>query len=174
MNPHENQLKTTATNVFKHSYPLSCISYIFAQVLFWAENQGNHQNFAPSLLSTQETLIDFHEITKKCIFTPFLSLRQTAWWPYRLSHINALCINLSYSPQGPIPKIFGKRYWELEELKISGFWVGHFSKNITFFSSSPWKSVKVSWVARMGPNFNDYPGFQPKTTPAQRYATQCM
>ena len=22
-------------------------------------------------------------------------------------------------------------------------------------------------------NFDDYPGFQPKTTPAQRYATQC-
>ena len=25
----------------------------------------------------------------------------------------------------------------------------------------------------MGGNFDDYPGFQPKTTPAQRYATQC-
>ena len=25
----------------------------------------------------------------------------------------------------------------------------------------------------MGPNFDDYPSFQPKTTPAQRYATQC-
>ena len=24
-----------------------------------------------------------------------------------------------------------------------------------------------------GSNFDDYPGFQPKTTPAQRYATQC-
>jgi hypothetical protein len=25
----------------------------------------------------------------------------------------------------------------------------------------------------MGQNFDDYPGFQPKATPAQRYATQC-
>ena len=33
------------------------------------------------------------------------------------------------------------------------------------------KAVKVSWVARMGQNCDDYPGFQPKTTPAQRYAT---
>ena len=28
-----------------------------------------------------------------------------------------------------------------------------------FFASSPWKSVKVSWAARMGQNFDDYPGF---------------
>ena len=38
--------------------------HIFAQVLFWAGNQGNHQNFDPSfqycILSTQETLTDFH------------------------------------------------------------------------------------------------------------------
>ena len=26
----------------------------------------------------------------------------------------------------------------------------------------------------MGRNFDDYPSFQPKTAPAQRYATQCM
>ena len=38
-----------------------------------------------------------------------------------------------------------------------------------FFASSPWNSVK----ARMGRKFDDYPGFHPKTTPAQRYATQC-
>ena len=31
-----------------------------------------------------------------------------------------------------------------------------------FFASSPWKSVKVSCVAKMGRNFDDYPGFQPK------------
>ena len=29
---------------------------------------------------------------KKCIFSPFLSLLWTVWWPYRLSHMNALCI----------------------------------------------------------------------------------
>jgi hypothetical protein len=26
------------------------VLHIFLQVLFWAENQGNHQNFNPSLL----------------------------------------------------------------------------------------------------------------------------
>ena len=31
-----------------------------------------------------------------CVFSPFLSLHRTAWQPYRLSHIDALCINLIY------------------------------------------------------------------------------
>ena len=26
----------------------------------------------------------------------------------------------------------------------------------------------------MGQDFDDYPGFQPKTTPAQKYVTQCI
>ena len=34
--------------------------------------------------------------------------------------------------------------------------------------------IKVSWVEWMGRNFNDYPGFQPKTTPAQRCATSVL
>ena len=29
-----------------------------------------------------------------------------------------------------------------------------------FFASFQWKSVKVSWAARVGRNFDDYPGFQ--------------
>ena len=58
------------------------------------------------------------------------------------------------------------------------FWVGNFDFDFFFqknkkIASSPWKSVKVSLVARMGRNFNDYLGFQPKTPPAQRYVTQC-
>ena len=35
------------------------VLHIFAQVLFWAGNQGNHQKFRP-ILATQETLTDFH------------------------------------------------------------------------------------------------------------------
>ena len=31
-----------------------------------------------------------------------------------------------------------------------------------FFASSPWKSVKATWVSRMGRNFDDYPGLQQK------------
>ena len=34
-----------------------------------------------------------------CVFRPFLSLCRTASRPYRLSHINALCINQSYLPK---------------------------------------------------------------------------
>ena len=67
-------------------------------------------------------------------------------------------------------------FWELAILKIWGFFNWPFWKknqeNSLFFASCPWKLVKVSWVARMGQTFDDYPGFQPKTTPAQRYATQ--
>ena len=36
------------------------------------------------------------------------------------------------------------------------------------------KMIMAHQVERMGRNFDSYPGFQPKTTPAQRYATQCM
>ena len=35
-----------------------------------------------------------------------------------------------------------------------------------FFASSPPKSVKFSWVARMGGTFDGHPGFQPKATTA--------
>ena len=33
--------------------------------------------------------------------------------------------------------------------------------------------IKHYTVEEMGQTFDDYPGFQPKTTPAQRFATQC-
>ena len=36
------------------------------------------------------------------------------------------------------------------------------------------KIMKIYRVEWMGLNFDDYPGFQPKITPAQRYATQSM
>ena len=46
------------------------------------------------------------------------------------------------------------------------FWVGHFEffffqKKKFFFASSPWKLVNIYRLARMGQNFDDYPGFQP-------------
>ena len=72
-----------------------------------------------------------------CVFSPFLSLCLTAWWPYSLSHIDALRINLSY-----LPKV------------IYNFF---FKKKICFI---PMKIARIFW------NFDDYPGFQPKTTPA--------
>ena len=34
--------------------------------------------------------------------------------------------------------------------------------------------VKVYWLARMGQNFDDYPGFQSKITPPKHFSWQCM
>ena len=42
-----------------------------------------------------------------------------------------------------------------------------------FFALSPWKSVNIYRLARMGRNFDDYPGFQPKTTFLCYYAHNC-
>ena len=53
-------------------------------------------------------------------------------------------------------------------------WVGHFWPFFTnfffkFFFSSTWKSVKGSWILRMGRNVDEYPGFQPKNQPPQTF-----
>ena len=66
----------------------------------------------------------------------------------------------------PIPKFFVNKYWQLGEF----FWVGNFDFFLTiFFASSQWKSVNIYRIARIFrifQNLDDYPGFQPKTTPA--------
>ena len=33
---------------------------------------------------------------------------------------------------------------------------------------------KSSWISRMGQNFDDYPGFQPKITHPKHFCPQCM
>jgi hypothetical protein len=54
--------------------------------------------------------------------------------------------------------------WNFREFRIVGvenlsfFWVGHF--DFCLFVSSPWKSVNICNVARMGQNFDYYPGLQ--------------
>ena len=59
------------------------------------------------------------------------------------------------------PTLIPKKLWPI--------FMGRKQKKIFFekkcFASSPWKLVKVSWVLRMGRNFDDYPGFQPKIPP---------
>ena len=58
--------------------------------------------------------------------------------------------------------------------KTQFFWVGHFGLFFQFFFAlSPWKSVKVSKLARIGRNFDDYPGFQPFRSWANTYAQDC-
>ena len=60
--------------------------------------------------------------------------------------------------------------------KTPFFWVCHFDfffYNFFFFASFPWKQVKVYWLARMGRNFDDYSGFQPKITPSKHFSHRC-
>ena len=79
--------------------------------------------------------------------------------------------------QGPIWEIFAKKFWELAILKnelflSQPFWI-FFLKKIIFFCLIPWKKVKVSWIAGMGRNFDDYPGFQLFRSWANTYAQDC-
>ena len=78
----------------------------------------------------------------------------------------------SINPTNPRtnPWTFHKKYWELSILKNALFWVGHFD---FFFAFFPWKLIKVYWLARMGPNFDDYLGFQPIVTPPKHFSRQC-
>ena len=62
------------------------------------------------------------------------------------------------------------QFWELAILKNSvllsrPFWNFFFQKKKKriLFASSPWKSVKATFLSRMGRNFDDYPGLQQKS-----------
>ena len=48
------------------------------------------------------------------------------------------------------------------------------NKKNFFFASSPSKLVKVSWVTRMGRNFDDYPGFQLFFTQGKHFCPDCI
>ena len=50
------------------------------------------------------------------------------------------------------PSLLPKKLWLIDMEKKQKI-------HQNFFSTSPWKSVKVSWVARMGQNFDAYSGF---------------
>ena len=69
---------------------------------------------------------------QKCNFCLFLSLCRTASQPYRLNHVNALCINQSYKPKDQSIKISQKNIENWRSWKMIFF----FSKNFFFFASS--------------------------------------
>ena len=90
----------------------------------------------------------------KCIFSSKLSLHRTAWWPLRLSKMDALRINWSYSPKDQ----FMKFWWKL----LSVWW---WLKNSVFLSRPFWNFFRfffciVYGIPRMGQNFDDCPDFQ--------------
>ena len=129
---------------------LHCIAYVYAAVVLgWRPGQSS--KFQP-ILATQDTDWFSWELSKK---EKKKNPKQIPKWP--TLHQSILLT------KGPIYKNFEKKYWELVELKNSVFLSRPFlflfsKKNI--FASSPWKSVKVSWAARMDWNFDDFPDFQ--------------
>ena len=85
----------------------------------------------------------------------------------------------SFNPTNPRTNL---RNFREKILRIGGFekWpflknghFGFFFKKKIFFCLIPLKAVKCSWVARMGRNFDDYPGFQPMRSWANTYAQDC-
>ena len=106
-------------------------------------------------------------VQKKCIFPVFcmkLSLCRTAWWSYRLSHIDAICINLSYSPKNQSVKFSRKNIENWGYLKNSvflgrPFWKFFCKKKIASFLSKSVTNQRVPW---MGLNFYYHHDFQKK------------
>ena len=77
--------------------------------------------------------------TQKMHFCQFLSLRQTVSQPYRLNHINVLCINQSYWPKDQSMKFSQKKIVNWRFWKTHFFWVGNFE---ILFS----KKIKKIWL----------------------------
>ena len=76
------------------------------------------------------------------------------------------------------PAQFGKKILRIDRLAKWGFFESaildfFFRKKKIFFCLIPWKIVKGSWTARMGRNFDDFPGFQPFRSWANTYAQDC-
>ena len=101
------------------------------------------------------------KIGKKCIFCVFmlfLSLCWTASRPYRLSYINAFASINTTNPKTN-PWNFCKKVSRIGSFENLSFFNSAILKIFLiffdfFFASFPWKSVKVSWLARMGWNFD--------------------
>ena len=52
--------------------------------------------------------------------------------------------------------------------------IGQFEKlGFEFIASSPLELVKPTWLSRLGQNFDDYPGFQPKITQPKLFNPRC-
>ena len=59
------------------------------------------------------------------------------------------------------PWNFGENFSRIGDFEnLSFFESAILKKKKKMFASPVWKLVQVSWVARMGRNFDDYPGFQ--------------
>ena len=86
--------------------PSYTVLHIFVQVLFWAENQNNHQNFGPSLLPKKIWLI-------------FMGMKQkkSKWWTQKTWFFN-FTISLFFA------KISGICPWMITINWCKGRWCG--------------------------------------------------
>jgi hypothetical protein len=134
---------------------------------FLAGNQGNHQNWCGSTYMAVRLSNSSSKQAKNAFFV-FLGCFCT-YIGKQHDHIGWTTSMPFTSINSTDPRIFAKQFWELAILKNSvllsrPFW--------NFFCSSPWKSVKVSWVSMMGQNIDDYPGFQPKIPHPKHFCPQ--
>jgi hypothetical protein len=135
---------------------------------FLAGNQGNHQNFNPSLIPKKiwpifmgmkqkdwlmRRAYGWENVLRKLknrqkmhflCFLPVFSLRRTASRPYRLSHIIAFHINQSYWAN-----FSKKKVWELAILKNSVF----LSRPFFFFCFIPMKICQSFLGIKNGSKF---------------------
>ena len=111
-----------------------------------------------------------------CVFRLFLGLSLTASRPYRLSHINVLCINQSYQPKDQSKNISQKNIENWRFWKTQFFWVGHFG---FFFSKKkifcfiPIKISKKFLDIKDETKFWWLLDFQPKITQPKHFCPQC-
>ena len=102
-----------------------------------------------------------------CVFSPFLSSCLTAWWPYSLSHIDALRINLSYLPKDQSLKFSRKNIenWGVENLSFFELVIYNFffqKENLLHPNENSKDFLKFWWLPWFPVQNNTW------------YATQCM
>ena len=120
--------------------------------LFWAGNQSNHQNFEKNDTS-YETQGCFH-------------WKKPSWaTPMPFAEINS-------TNQRTNPWNVWKKYWELEELENELFWLAILKYFLNFFSNE--NNLGFHMRYHFFRNFDDYPGFQPKTTFLYYFAHDCI
>ena len=135
-----------------------------------AVNHHNIKNWVPSILTHNLWLIFIEMKQKKNTKKAVLALFR-AYFKQPQGHIGWVTLMSLESINPNIPRTNLWNFGEKKiELKISvflsrPFWL-FFKKKNFFFASFPWKLVNIYNVARMGRNFDDYPGFQPQTAPA--------
>ena len=116
------------------------VLHMFTQLLFWAGNQGNHQNFKLIFLKkanpkwpTQKKLVfQFCQFSTCFFFKNFMDwslVSRIDWCKGHWCESTYMVVRLSN-----VSSKTGKKCI---------FWICF---SIFFFASSPWKSVKVSWL----------------------------